>query len=239
MKIGIIQDVHGNLPALKKGIEIFGEKGCEKIFHVGDLIGIGPYPKECLELACSVKEMEFVMGNHDYWYAHGLPNPIPKSMSEEEVRHQQWTHKEIGNGFKGKVRKWKFSIELSLENEKKITFQHYGLNQEQNGFKSIIKNPAKSDLDYLFEDLKSDLIFYGHHHQPNDTLGKCRYVNLGSAGCHDKPIVRIGVLDILQGKFKLQKLSIAYDDGGLMEEFEKRNVPAREFIKKVFIVRKK
>ncbi|WP_372753884.1 metallophosphoesterase [Labilibaculum sp.] len=79
--MGIFQDIHGNLPALKKGVEIFRENGCEKIFYVGDLIGISPYSKE---------SMDFVMGNHDYWYAYGLPNPTPEWMSEEEVRHWTW-----------------------------------------------------------------------------------------------------------------------------------------------------
>jgi predicted phosphodiesterase len=70
MKIGIFQDIHSNLPAFEKGVEFFTERKCSSIFHVGDLIGIGPYPKETVEMANSIKNMKFIMGNHDYWYAY-------------------------------------------------------------------------------------------------------------------------------------------------------------------------
>ena len=237
MRIGIIQDIHGNLPALEKGVDTFREKGCDKIYHVGDLIGIGPYPKECLEHCNSIKEMEYIMGNHDYWYAYGLPNPIPKWMSNEEIDHQKWTHKEIGKDFVNHVKGWRFSIDISIGNNK-ITFRHYGLTEHQNWFKPIVKNPNESDLDKLFEEVTSDIIFYGHQHQSSDIQGKSRYVNIGSAGCNDKPEVRIGILEISDNHINLEKLSIPYEDNGLMEEFENRNVPAREFITNVFIIRK-
>ena len=219
MRVGIFQDVHANLPALEKALEIFKKKGCEKIYHVGDLIGIGPYPKECLELCNSIDKMEYIMGNHDYWYAYGLPNPIPNWMSKDEVEHQNWTHNEIGKSYIKEVRKWKFRLDLVISH-KKITFQHYGLNKEQKWFKPIIKNPDKSDIENLFEGVKSDLIFYGHQHQPDDTQIKSRYVNLGSAGCHDKSEVRIGILKEIDNNVILEKMSVKYEDNGLIEEFE-------------------
>jgi len=75
MKIGIFQDIHANLPALKKAVEIFKAQQCSKIYHVGDLIGLGPYPKEVFDFAQSIDEIEFIMGNHDHWFAFGLPFP--------------------------------------------------------------------------------------------------------------------------------------------------------------------
>jgi len=117
MKIGIFTDLHANLSALKKALEIFQKEKCDTIVHVGDLIGIGPYPKECMELAIQQSNMTFVMGNHDYWYGFGLPNPIPKYMSDEEVAHQNWTHHQIGTAYKDKVKLWKFSEDITLPND--------------------------------------------------------------------------------------------------------------------------
>ncbi len=235
MKIGVFQDLHANLPALKKAIEIFRIYNCEKIIHVGDLIGIGPYPKECLELSFSTKEMEFIMGNHDYIY----PNGIPKSMSEEEKKHQEWTHMQIGDSYKSYVQNWPFIKKIELSNNRSITFQHYGFDEKTNWFKEHIDDPDASDLDELFAGNNSDIIFYGHNHISTDINGKCRYVNLGSAGCFNKPEVRIGILEVLDIKLNVVKLSVPYDDDGFMEEFEIRNVPAKEFIKKNFVTRNK
>lgn len=233
MKIGIFQDLHANLPALKKAIEIFTEYECTKIIHVGDLIGIGPYPKECLELALSIKEMEFIMGNHDYLYPYG----IPKSISEEEKIHQEWTHRQIGDSYKNNIKLWPFVKELKLSNNRIITFQHYGIDEKTNWFKEHIENPNAADLNEMFTGINSDIIFYGHNHVASDVNGNSRYVNLGSAGCFNKAEVRIGIMDVLDIELNLLKLSVPYDDDGFMEAFEIRNVPAREFIKKNFVSR--
>ena len=72
-----------------------------------------------------------------------------------------------------------------------------------------------SVLDEMFADYKSDMIFYGHQHQPSDIQGRCRYVNLGSAGCHDRPEVRVGILEITDTDLDLEKLSLPYEDDGL------------------------
>ncbi len=237
MKLGIFQDIHGNLPALKKGVETFRDNGCEKIFHIGDLIGIGPYPKECMDFAFSVEEMDFVMGNHDYWYAYGLPNPIPDWMSEEEVKHRSWINLQIGNVYRNRVKKWRFSIDYPFGRDRKLTFQHYGLNRKQNWFASRIENPGIEELDILFNGIDSEMIFYGHVHQEDDKTGRCRYINLGSAGCYNKPEVRIGILEILKDEIELKKMSIQYYDNGLMEEFEIRKVPVRDHITRSIIKR--
>ena len=236
MKIGIFQDVHGNLPALNMAIDVFHENRCDQIIHVGDLIGIGPYPKECLETCLTMKHLTCVMGNHDYWYVSGLPVTKPNWMSPEEFAHQLWTHSEIGPAYKGVVSEWKFMHTLMI-NEKKITFLHYALNETRNGFKPILKNPTRLALDNLFGPMTADIIFYGHQHIPNDSKGRCRYVNLGCAGCHNKPAVRLGILEIYQGQLKLKKMEVPYYDDGLMDAFELKKVPARAFIKKTFITR--
>ncbi len=237
MKIGIFQDVHANLPAFKKGLDFFNEHRCSKIYHVGDLIGIGPYPKEVFKLAISTPELEFIMGNHDYWFAFGLPHPHPPWMSDEEVAHQNWTHNQLGHEHRRVFQDWQFVSELAFDNGLQITFQHYGLDETNKWFKPIVKNPQRNDLDQLFKGSKSSMIFYGHNHNPNDTIGNCRYVNLGSAGCFTKSKVRLGILDISNEGLKLEKFSIHYEDKGLMEEFERRKVPARKFIKQNFFSR--
>lgn len=237
MRIGVFQDVHANLPALEQAIKFFKEASCQKIVHVGDLLGIGPFPKECLELALRIDEMELIMGNHDYWYAYGLPDPIPTWMSAEEVEHQHWTHDQLGELNKKQVKHWKFTSKIKVQDQK-IVFQHYGLTEQGNWFKSIIKHPTIDNVDSLFEDVHADVFFYGHHHQPSDlTTSLGRYVNLGSAGCYDKAEVRLAIVEILDQKVVVEKHSVLYEDNGLMEAFTERKVPARDFIRKVFIKR--
>jgi putative phosphoesterase len=237
MKIGVFQDVHANLPALEKAIEIFRDESCDSIFHVGDLVGIGPYPKECLELVNSISEMECIMGNHDYWCGFGLPNPIPFWMSADEVEHQHWTYQQIDNQQRQIIQQWKFISELKIDNQTVFNFLHYGLNEQKNWFKPFIKNPNSKDLNELFSNINGQYIFYGHNHQASDIQGEKRYINIGSAGCYNRAIVRICIVEKVNSEIIITKRAETYQDRGLLEAFDKRNVPARDFIRNNFIIR--
>ena len=65
MRCAIIADIHSNLTAFKavlKDIESHGE--VEQLWCLGDVIGYGPDPHECIELLCQTNHI-CIAGNHD------------------------------------------------------------------------------------------------------------------------------------------------------------------------------
>ena len=50
MKIGVLCDIHGNLPALAAVLHTLNEYGCDEIIGTGDVLTIGPESVECLHL---------------------------------------------------------------------------------------------------------------------------------------------------------------------------------------------
>ena len=60
MKIAVITDVHGNLPALQVALSAIQREDADAIFYTGDAIGIGPFPAECLELLLSAPRMKLI-----------------------------------------------------------------------------------------------------------------------------------------------------------------------------------
>jgi len=111
------------------------------------------------------------------------------------------------------------------------------LNKEKNWFASFLKNPTDESLEELFHDVEANTIFYGHNHTSSHHHNDRQFINLGSAGCWDKPVVRLGILEPNSKSFFLKKLYVPYEDDGLMEDYEKRHVPAREFITNTFLTR--
>ena len=109
-----------------------------------------------------------------------------------------WTHKQIDTKYRDMFKKWKFVEEMEFGEHKKIIFQHYGYDHEKQWFKPHIKFPSANNLDELFKEVESSIIFYGHNHLSSDITGKSRYVNLGSAGCHGWPDLSCPVLDWLR-----------------------------------------
>ena len=64
MRIALLSDVHGNLPAFKAVLEDIAGAEVEETWCLGDLVGYGAQPDECVELAgesCDV----CLAGNHD------------------------------------------------------------------------------------------------------------------------------------------------------------------------------
>jgi len=59
----ILSDVHGNLEALTSVLRYIRDLGIEEIVCLGDLVGYGPRPAECLDLAVGFAVT--VRGNHE------------------------------------------------------------------------------------------------------------------------------------------------------------------------------
>ncbi|MEM6801692.1 MAG: metallophosphoesterase family protein [Bacteroidota bacterium] len=235
MKIGFFTDIHANLPALKAALYFLEKEGCDRIIHLGDMIGIGPYPRECMDLALGHDKLECIMGNHDYWFAQGLPEN--NWMSEEEIAHQNWTHAQLSGEMKGEAGKWPFQINWQASNDQKVTFIHYALKENAWDFKSIVREPDEDSMDQLFQEVNADLILFGHHHIYHSFDTKKQYFNPGSAGCWNKAVARLAFLYVEKGEIVIKRAFASYKDGNMMEVFDERNVPSRDFIRKVFISR--
>jgi len=236
MKIAIFADVHANLPALEATLEEIDSIDVDQLYHLGDIVGIGPFPSECLKLLLSLSNIKLIMGNHDSYLVKGIPPIGTAEIDEGEYKHHQWVAKQISKNLRQKVASFPYSI-----NEKfgkfKFTFTHYGLDSLKKDFVSIVKDPTAEDLDKMFEDFNSEIIFYGHHHPASDIQGKRRYINPGSVGCFNRPIARFLIIEISEKSYRIKKMSVGYNDKILFEELEKRKVPDRELIKKAFFKR--
>jgi predicted phosphodiesterase len=64
VRLAIISDIHSNLEALTKALELIQSQEVDQTICLGDIVGYGANPNECIELVrhhCSV----VLMGNHD------------------------------------------------------------------------------------------------------------------------------------------------------------------------------
>lgn len=68
MSILIISDVHANLVALETVLEAAGE--VDALWNLGDIVGYGPRPRECVERIIELPASPSLIGNHD-WAAIG------------------------------------------------------------------------------------------------------------------------------------------------------------------------
>ena len=64
MRIALLSDVHGNLPAFEAVLADVDADGADQIWCLGDLVGYGADPDDCVALA-SEHSAVCLSGNHD------------------------------------------------------------------------------------------------------------------------------------------------------------------------------
>jgi diadenosine tetraphosphatase ApaH/serine/threonine PP2A family protein phosphatase len=70
VRLGLLADVHGNLPALEACLIALDAQGIDALACLGDLVGYGPDPQACVELV-RARADPCVLGNHDAAIATG------------------------------------------------------------------------------------------------------------------------------------------------------------------------
>ncbi len=63
MKRAVISDIHSNLEALTAVFADIRSQGISEVFCLGDVVGYGPNPRECIDMVMSCRVC--LLGNHD------------------------------------------------------------------------------------------------------------------------------------------------------------------------------
>jgi predicted phosphodiesterase len=164
MRIAILTDVHANLPALSAVLADARQRGCERVYHAGDLISIGPYPAEVIDLAQS-SGMRCVQGNHEAWVTTGLPpDPVPGLQDDDQLMHQHWTHSRLDQARRDFIRGLPHMISETLAGVR-LTVVHCALAADGRSLAAV--SPRWGDAEILdrFADTPGDLVCFGHLHE--------------------------------------------------------------------------
>ena len=94
MRVAVITDIHGNLPALEAALAAIEAIGVDEIYCGGDLVGYGPHPNE----VCALIEdlgIPTIYGNYDYAIGRDLTDcgcayitPHDRDLGQQSV---DWT----------------------------------------------------------------------------------------------------------------------------------------------------
>ncbi|MCC9609527.1 metallophosphatase family protein [Blastopirellula sp. JC732] len=108
MKRAIVSDIHGNLEALTAVMTDIASIGVTQIYCLGDIIGYGPNPRECVDAA---RRFDFcILGNHDQAALFD-----PEGFSQGAERAIFWTREQLETGGDTDpevAKRWKFLCEL-------------------------------------------------------------------------------------------------------------------------------
>lgn len=235
MKIAIFSDVHGNYQATKAILDDINKNSFDEIICLGDIIGIGPKPKETLELVLN-SNIDIVLGNHDLYYTKGLE--IDDEITEEnEIKHHHWVHDCIKD-----IPREKLDYPLSKEinvNGKKLLFQHYMLSNDTSidpyPFLTISIRNMKDIEDYC-KTMDCDYMFIGHEHRAFEVHENNKHIIcVGSSGCIKTNKTFYTIIEIDDKDIKIIKKEIDFDRDGFINDIKSYKYPDQEFIAKALL----
>ena len=160
----VISDIHSNLEALTAVLADIEQRGATQIVCLGDVIGYGPNPRECLDLIrekCRV----CIAGNHDHAVLYE-----PTNFNTAAERAAYWTRQVLESepDVKKRNARWEFLGGLPVRAaEYDLLYVHASPRRPVNEYlfpEDVFTNPQKVIAN--FERLDARLCFIGHTHQP-------------------------------------------------------------------------
>jgi predicted phosphodiesterase len=91
VRYGVVADVHGNARAFRVALAYLANARIDKLLFLGDLVGYGAEPAECVELLRTQKNVVAISGNHDRQVI-GDPDP---QMRRTAIRALEWTRQQL------------------------------------------------------------------------------------------------------------------------------------------------
>jgi predicted phosphodiesterase len=166
----VISDIHSNLPALQAVLDDIAQRNVEQIICLGDVIGYGPQPGECLDLVME-KASTCLMGNHDYAV---LYEPYNFNIGAESACYWTRAQLEAEPDAAKRDRRWEFLgsmkvkhvVQSPLPRLGEMLFVHGSPRRPINEYvfpDDVYTNPNK--IHGLFERF-GKLCFVGHTHVP-------------------------------------------------------------------------
>ncbi len=153
MRYAIIADIHSNLEGLEAVLEDIKTKNCDQIVCLGDVVGYGANPKECLMIVRDLN-IPCVKGNHDEYCSTNEPTEGFNPHAADAI---QWTRKRLNEDEKKWLRDLKY-IRLVAN----FTLVHATLDAPQRWGYVFDKLMAAASFTYQ----NTNVCFFGHTHVP-------------------------------------------------------------------------
>lgn len=180
MRVAVVYDIHGNLPALEAVLAHVRQEPVDRVVVGGDVLP-GPMPRECLEalLALAVP-VHFIHGNGDRESLAHLSGKEMTTVPEPFRGPVIWSAEQLGQKYRPLLASWPMTLIVDIQPLGKVLFCH---STPRNDVEIFTRLTPEEVLKPLFQDLGVELVVCGHTHMQFDRqVGRVRVVNAGSVG---------------------------------------------------------
>jgi predicted phosphodiesterase len=236
MRVALISDIHANLPALEAVLRDIGQRrDVVGTYHLGDLVGYGPWPNETVALL-RASAIPGIAGNYDSTVATGYrhcgckyEDPHQAALSHQSY---EWTCRHASS----ETKHYLGSLPFRLDYRPRGGHTHgptailvhgtptlntvYWHEERPDSF--CLKMAATAGA------FRGDLIAFGHTHKPwYRAIGGIHFVNTGSVGRPKDGDWRAGyvLLEVTEEDVTPAFIRVEYDLEAAVQEILQSDLP--------------
>ncbi len=219
MLLAVISDIHSNLEALERVFEKIEELGIgrKNVFCLGDIIGYGPRPKECVRFL-QERGIECLRGNHE----DGCLRDDYSSFNPFAAQALRWSCSQLGDEEKTFLSSLPERIERVVDG-KRILMVH------GSPWDNVWGYVFEGDIDEKFiERVKTyEIVVMGHTHVPFVVKREGKLiVNCGSVGQPRDGDARASFAIVDTGRMDARIVRVSYDVEKVCDEILEKGLPA-------------
>lgn len=233
MRYAIIADIHANLEGLQAVLEDIKGQACTHVACLGDVVGYGANPKECLDIIRGMN-IPVVKGNHDEYIGS---TEDPEGFNDAAAEAVTWSRNQLTDDDRKWLRDLKYRRLVAT-----FSIVHATLDVPERWGYVFEKLQAAASFTYQ----NTSVCFFGHTHVPLAFVkgvgvtggtyypsglkvepGKKYFVNVGSVGQPRDGDPRAGyvVYDLARQTIELRRLE--YDVATAQRKIREAGLPER------------
>ncbi len=235
MKIALVSDIHSNIEALTAVLGDIRVQGVSTIYCLGDIVGYGPNPRECLDMAQQFQVC--ILGNHDQAVMFD-----PDGFNPVALQAVYWTRTQLEAGGAPSPavrRRWEFLGGLPrIHLEEGAMFVHGSPREPTNEYAFPEDVYDRRKMDALFGRIDR-LCFQGHTHIPGVFTDDYEFISPEDCGYRydlgeSRLLINVGSVGQPRDGDPRSCYTIFNDDNSI--EFRRVEYPLDETIEKIYAV---
>ena len=219
-RVAVLNDIHGNLPALEAVLHEVRTARVDAVVVGGDVLP-GPMPRESLErLGALDVGVHYLYGNGEVAVLAQLAGEVPAAVPEPYRPLIAWTAARIDPAQRDAIAQWPKTLRLDIDGLGDVLFCHGTPRDENEIFTSTTEEARLHDI---FAGVDAPVVVCGHTHVAFDRIvGRTRVVNAGSVGL---PFGGLGADWLLLAGGRVEPRHTGFDRAAAIERLRATTCP--------------